>query len=45
MPLEVQAKNKTFTFPDGTSADDIGIAIDEYFSKQDTTAIDTTALP
>lgn len=30
--MEVTANGKTFNFPDGTSNDDIGSAIDEYFS-------------
>ena len=30
--MEVTANGKTFTFPEGTSADDIGAAIDEYFT-------------
>jgi hypothetical protein len=33
MPLTVTAKDKEFTFPDGTSNDDIGLAIDEYFGS------------
>ncbi len=32
--MEVTANGKTFTFPDGTSTDDIGAAIDEYFAGQ-----------
>lgn len=34
--MEVTANGKTFTFPDGTSTDDIGAAIDEYFAGQST---------
>lgn len=30
--MEVTANGKTFTFPDGTSTEDIGAAIDEYFA-------------
>lgn len=32
--MKVTANGKTFTFPDGTSTEDIGAAIDEYFSGQ-----------
>ncbi|EAA6897545.1 injection protein [Salmonella enterica subsp. enterica serovar Hadar] len=32
--MKVTANGKTFTFPDGTSTEDIGVAIDEYFSEQ-----------
>ncbi|WP_163190383.1 lytic transglycosylase domain-containing protein [Citrobacter youngae] len=32
--MEVTANGKTFTFPDGTSTEDIGAAIDEYFAGQ-----------
>lgn len=32
--MKVSANGKTFTFPEGTSQDDIGAAIDEYFSAQ-----------
>lgn len=32
--MEVTANGKTFTFPDGTSTEDIGAAVDEYFSGQ-----------
>lgn len=32
--MEVTANGKTFTFPDGTSPDDIGAAVDEYFAGQ-----------
>ncbi|EHF4638339.1 injection protein [Salmonella enterica subsp. enterica serovar Newport] len=32
--MKVTANGKTFTFPDGTSTEDIGAAIDEYFSEQ-----------
>lgn len=32
--MEVTANGKTFTFPDGTSTDDIGAAVDEYFAGQ-----------
>ena len=36
--MEVTANGKTFTFPDGTSTEDIGAAVDEYFAGQSTTA-------
>lgn len=36
--MEVTANGKTFSFPDGTSTDDIGAAIDEYFAGQSTTS-------
>ena len=32
--MEVTAKGKTFTFPDGTDPELIGDAIDEYFAAQ-----------
>ncbi|MGM7457895.1 DNA transfer protein [Escherichia albertii] len=32
--MKVTANGKTFTFPDGTSTEDIGTAIDEYFADQ-----------
>lgn len=32
--MKVTANGKTFTFPDGTSTEDIGNAIDEYFAGQ-----------
>ncbi|EHN6806128.1 DNA transfer protein [Salmonella enterica] len=32
--MKVTANGKTFTFPDGTSTEDIGAAIDEYFAGQ-----------
>jgi len=34
--MEVTANGKTFNFPDGTSNEDIGNAIDEYFASQAT---------
>lgn len=34
--MKVTANGKTFTFPDGTSTEDIGTAIDEYFAGQST---------
>ena len=34
--MEVTANGKTFNFPDGTSNEDIGNAIDEYFAGQST---------
>ncbi|EDY3544598.1 lytic transglycosylase domain-containing protein [Salmonella enterica subsp. enterica serovar Paratyphi A] len=34
--MKVTANGKTFTFPEGTSTEDIGSAIDEYFSGQST---------
>ncbi|EAA5793292.1 lytic transglycosylase domain-containing protein [Salmonella enterica subsp. enterica serovar Schwarzengrund] len=32
--MKVTANGKTFTFPEGTSTEDIGAAIDEYFAGQ-----------
>jgi len=32
--MEVEANGKTFTFPDGTTNDQIGEAVDSYFSHQ-----------
>ena len=32
--MKVTANGETFTFPDGTSTEDIGTAIDEYFAGQ-----------
>lgn len=32
--MKVTGNGKTFTFPDGTSTEDIGAAIDEYFAGQ-----------
>lgn len=32
--MKVTANGKTFNFPDGTSQEDIGAAIDEYFAKE-----------
>lgn len=32
--MKVTANGKTFTFPDGTSTEDIGAAIDDYFAGQ-----------
>ncbi|HFH0415480.1 TPA: DNA transfer protein [Salmonella enterica subsp. diarizonae serovar 61:i:z] len=32
--MKVTANGKTFTFPDGTSTEDIGAAVDEYFAGQ-----------
>jgi hypothetical protein len=37
--MEVTANGKTFTFPDGTSTEEIGTAVDEYFAGQSTTAV------
>lgn len=34
--MKVTANGKTFTFPEGTSTEDIGDAIDEYFAGQTT---------
>lgn len=34
MPIKVNANGKTFTFADGTSQDQIGTALDEYFGSQ-----------
>lgn len=36
--MEVTANGKTFNFPDGTSNEDIGAAIDEYFAGQSSPA-------
>lgn len=36
--MKVTANGKTFTFPEGTSTEDIGSAIDEYFAGQAQTA-------
>ncbi|HAU3141528.1 TPA: DNA transfer protein [Salmonella enterica] len=36
--MKVTANGKTFTFPDGTSTEDIGAAVDEYFAGQASTA-------
>ncbi|MBZ9583486.1 DNA transfer protein [Klebsiella quasivariicola] len=35
--MKVTANGKTFTFPEGTSTEDIGAAIDEYFAGQSST--------
>lgn len=35
--MKVTANGKTFTFPDGTSTEDIGSAIDEYFAGRSVT--------
>lgn len=44
--MKVTANGKTFTFPDGTSTDDIGSAIDEYFAGQSAaTQQETTQQP
>ncbi|MGL4220759.1 MAG: hypothetical protein ACRCSS_09070, partial [Shewanella sp.] len=32
--MKVTANGKTFTFPEGTSVEDVSSAIDEYFSAQ-----------
>ncbi|WP_049278748.1 hypothetical protein [Serratia marcescens] len=42
--MKVTANGKTFTFPDGTSTDDIGSAIDEYFAGQTTPAQQSSTL-
>lgn len=34
MPITAKAQGKTFTFPDGTEPDQMGSAIDEFFSQQ-----------
>lgn len=34
MPITAQAQGKTFTFPDGTSPQQMGQVIDEFFSQQ-----------
>ena len=34
MPITAQAKGKTFTFPDGTTPEQIGVVIDEFFNNQ-----------
>lgn len=39
--MQVEANGKTFEFPDGTSNDDIGSAIDEYFAGSAPTANNT----
>ncbi|WP_176479762.1 hypothetical protein [Escherichia coli] len=38
--MKVTANGKTFTFPDGTSTEDIGSAIDEYFAGQSVQQLD-----
>ncbi|MFH2237320.1 injection protein [Citrobacter freundii] len=43
--MEVTANGKTFTFPEGTSTEDIGSAIDEYFAGQALPAQDTQQAP
>lgn len=43
--MEVTANGKTFTFPDGTSAGDIGNSIDEYFAGQSTQDQQPTPAP
>ncbi|WP_410736229.1 injection protein [Citrobacter freundii] len=40
--MKVTANGKTFTFPDGTSTEDIGSAIDEYFAGQSAPAAQDT---
>ncbi len=42
--MKVTANGKTFTFPDGTSTEDIGSAIDEYFAGQTTPAQQSSTL-
>ncbi|HHA2025509.1 TPA: hypothetical protein ACOEAK_003166 [Enterobacter ludwigii] len=32
--MEVEARGKTFTFPEGTSHEEIGLAIDDYFANK-----------
>jgi hypothetical protein len=34
MAITAQAQGKTFTFPDGTSPEQMGLAIDEFFGRQ-----------
>lgn len=34
MPIKVTAQGKTFTFPDGTTESQIGVAVDEFFGSQ-----------
>jgi hypothetical protein len=34
MTITVEAQGKTFEFPDGTNSDQIGLSVDEFFSKQ-----------
>ena len=34
MPITATAQGKTFTFPDGTSQEQIGSSIDDFFSRQ-----------
>lgn len=43
--MEVTAKGKTFTFPDGTSTEDIGAAVDEYFAGQSSLQEQQTGAP
>jgi len=38
--MKVSANGKTFTFPEGTSTEDMGAAIDEYFSGEASSTID-----
>ncbi|MBC3251214.1 lytic transglycosylase domain-containing protein [Serratia fonticola] len=40
--MQVTANGKTFEFPDGTSTDDVGTAIDEYFAGQSVPATPDT---
>ncbi|EMQ2223329.1 injection protein [Citrobacter freundii] len=40
--MKVTANGKTFTFPEGTSTEDIGSAIDEYFAGQSAPAAQDT---
>ncbi len=44
MPIKATANDKVFTFPDGTSRQDIALAIDEYFAAQSQDS-DLPALP
>lgn len=39
MSIEVESQGKTFTFPDGTTNDQIGAAVDEYFGAQQAPAL------
>lgn len=40
MPITATAQGKTFTFPDGTTSEQMGVAIDEFFAQQTSMPID-----
>lgn len=40
MPITATAQGKTFTFPDGTTPEQMGVAIDEFFSQQASMPVD-----